>query len=185
MAKRKWRKSSLPLASGHGWKGAPGCRVFVADRGAVRFDIPEAWVLEPDRGSVKFYDRKPPGDDCCLEMSYLRLPRADWRALPVAGLVDEVVPAGRPDVERRLGPFEADRPGIEIAWLEEHYIDPGERRLARQRTGIARGSGIQCLLTLVYWADDSDRVEPVWDTVLRTLALGQWVADPQRGPGPD
>ena len=53
MAKRPtWTKKTLKLKEGHGWKSRPGYSIFVADRGAVRFDFPKTWVMEPERASV-------------------------------------------------------------------------------------------------------------------------------------
>jgi len=88
MAKRKkgkpeWIKQTLDLKDDHRWQSKPGYKVFVADRGSVRFDVPGDWVFEPDEKSFKFTDRKPPNDDCRLEMSFSRLPDGDWDLFPL------------------------------------------------------------------------------------------------------
>src|SRR4051812_47263730 len=36
-----WIKEELKLKKNHSWKAPPGYRIFVADQGAVRFNIPQ------------------------------------------------------------------------------------------------------------------------------------------------
>jgi len=69
MGKRKkgnaqWIKETLELQDDHRWQSNPGYKIFVADRGAVRFDVPANWHFEPDTKSFKFIDKKPPHDMC-------------------------------------------------------------------------------------------------------------------------
>lgn len=65
MGKQRWIKRELKLKENHGWRATPGYKIFVANQGAVRFDIPVKWVMLPgESGSVCFYDREPPADDC-------------------------------------------------------------------------------------------------------------------------
>ena len=87
MAKSKkhnlqWIKETLDLNPDHNWKSSPGNSIFVAGRGAVRFEVPQDWHFEPDDNSFRFLDRKPPDDDCRLEVSYNLLPPGDWKELP-------------------------------------------------------------------------------------------------------
>ncbi|PMB11341.1 hypothetical protein CI592_03595, partial [Fischerella thermalis CCMEE 5328] len=79
MTKRKksnlqWIKETLELKPDHHWESPPGYKIFVAGRGVVRFNVPQNWVLEPQEKSFKFLDKKPPNDDCCLEVSFNHLP---------------------------------------------------------------------------------------------------------------
>ena len=60
MAKKKWKKDTLKLKKDHLWKAKPGYTIFVADRGAVRFDIPQGWIVEPGPDSTKFIMEKLP-----------------------------------------------------------------------------------------------------------------------------
>ncbi len=59
-------------------------------RGAVRFDFPQGWIMEPGTPSFKFYDGAPP-DDIRLEVSYNQLPPVDWSKLPLSELLESVV----------------------------------------------------------------------------------------------
>jgi hypothetical protein len=166
-----------------GWQARPGCKVFVADRGAVRFDYPQDWVVRPDSDSVKLYDKEPPDDDSLMAVSYVRLPPANWSGLPVAGLVE----AGMQGDERPIdtwGPIrEARRGDLDLAWREVSFRDAVQNREARSRMCIARRSTLQCLLTFDFWATDLARCEQAWETVLETLQLGDFIPDLTRGPG--
>lgn len=178
----EWENEDLRLHSQHGWRARPGCKIFVADRGAVRFDYPRDWLVIPDEDSVKLYDKEPPDDDSRLAVSYLRLPPVDWSGLPVAALLE----AAMREEERPIdtwGPIgEVRRGDLELAWREVGFLDPGEKREARSRMCIARRSTLQCLITFDFWAADLEQCEAAWNTVLETLELGEFIADPTRGP---
>lgn len=176
----KWLKKTLPLKPGHGWECREGYSIFVADRGAVRFDVPSGWVIEPGKkGSVKVMDATPPDDECTLEMSiYYLSDDVDWSGLPVSTLVVGVTEKEDED-EQRLGlgdlvTFERD--GMQVAWRETRFLEDGQE--ARSRTLIARWSNIQPLFTFAYWKKDEERLKEPWDEFLRTLRLGDYVEDP-------
>ena len=94
--KRMWSKKVLKLKENHGWESRPGYSIFVADRGSVRFDFPRTWIIEPtETGSIRFHDRKPPKDDCTLEMTVMYLnDEVDWSQLPLAPLTEQLSAAG-------------------------------------------------------------------------------------------
>jgi hypothetical protein len=152
----------------------------LADRGAVRFDYPQDWIVSPDADSVTFYDKEPPADDSRLTLSVVRLPPVDWSGLPVAALVE----TGMRGDERPIdtwGPIrEAQRAGLDLAWREVSFRDAAGEREARSRICVARHSTVQCLITFDFWAADLERCEAAWQTVLETLELGKFVADPKR-----
>jgi len=229
----KWNKRQLRMADDHGWRCKPGYTIFVADRGAVRFDIPESWVVEVDAEGVKIHDKQPPDDDARLQLSVFYPPPAvDWTHLPLATLlVDALAGRGRgaaPEAEatdrqpgraRRallrgdrddplagladdLDPDEDDdllgqdpvshvlRPGLEIVWTEVRRLDPEEKREARHRHLFARGRGtdrgyereILPFITMDFWPEDAGRCKIVWTELVRSLRVGQYVADPRKGP---
>src|SRR5262249_40659762 len=143
----RWKRETRKLRDRHFWTAQPGCKVFVADRGAVRFDFPQEWIVIPDRDSVKLYDKEPPHDDCCLAVSYLRIPLVDWSGLPLASLVEQSSKGdSRPIFE--WGQIQELRRGdLEIAWREMRFIDPGEKRDAVSLFCLARRAGVQALIT--------------------------------------
>lgn len=177
----RWEKRSLRLNRDHEWKSRPGFKIFVADRGAVRFDFPEDWVVSPGPDSIKFHDKTPPDDNCCLQLSVFHLPPGDWSGLPVADLVRQVHDKDREGLIARTDVVEILRHDLDIAWMETRYRDATENRIARERIAIARGSNIQPLLTIAFWDDDGSWVVPAWNEVLRSLRLGEYINDPRRG----
>ena len=112
----EWEVDQLKLPSRHGWRARAGCKIFVADRGAVRFDYPQDWFVSPDDESVKFYDQEPPDDDSRLEVSYVRLPPLDWSGLPVNSLVEAAMQGEERPIHARGPMKEARRGDLELAW---------------------------------------------------------------------
>ena len=178
----RWSKNTRKLRKNHGWTARPGCRIFVADRGAVRFQFPGSWVVSPDPDSVKIRDKPHPDDDCTLAVSYLRLPHIDWSGLPLASLVETATQGDERPIHYWGNVVEAARGGVEIAWREMHFIDPTARREARSRLALARRGGIQALITFEFWESDLRRCKRVWDLVLATIELDDYIQDPTRGP---
>ena len=180
-----WDKKTLRMDEDHGWRCKPGYTIFVADRGAVRFDFPEDWVVIVDDEGVRLHDRQPPDDNCRIQLSIFYLPpEIDFSDLTIASMLTQALDHDDDDGHRisRSPTAHVLRPGLEIVWSEVQRIDPNERREARSRHLIARGGGVQPLITLDYWPEDAPRFEPVWDELVRTLRLGEYVADPRRGP---
>jgi hypothetical protein len=180
----KWEKRRLKLKKNHGWTSEPGCHVFVADRGAVRFDILQGWVIEPgEKGSIKLTDKTPPDDDGTLEMSIFYLnDQIDWTNLKVASLVEDIGhkddPENPVEVLERLDMQTFERDGMTVAWCGKRYIDAETGREACSRILVARKWNIQPLFTYAYWADDPGNLAKAWDILLKTLVLGDYVEDP-------
>lgn len=186
MSKRKkhnlqWLKQTLELKEDHNWKSEPGTRIFVAGRGALRFDVPENWHFEPQEKSFRFSDRKPPNDDCCLEASFNLLPPGNWAEFPLIPLLRKVVRDDERNPIEQGGVVQLKRQTARIVWTQIKFIDPNENREAYSRICIGLGSGVQCLITFDYWVDDAERLTPVWDTVMNSLVLGLYIRDPLTG----
>jgi hypothetical protein len=184
-SKPQWNKYTMPMPPGHQWKCSPGHNLFIADRGAVRFEYPEDWHHGPeDDGSIGFHDRVPPDDDCSLRASVIHFPPgvklADVdRALPLDKLIVDAVARDTRSVSFDGTVHHVAKPGTAVVWVQMTFIDPIEHRPARSRMCMARARGIQPLITMDYWDDLADRFEPVWDNVMRSL----WVAVPISGIG--
>ncbi|MCC3504110.1 MAG: hypothetical protein JGK23_14925 [Microcoleus sp. PH2017_19_SFW_U_A] len=175
MSKRKkqeWLKETLELKEDHNWKSKPGTRIFVAGRGAVRFDVPQDWHFEPDTKSFRFTDKKPPDDDCCLEVSFNLLPPGNWGEFPLVPLLQKIV---EDDTRNPIDPgdiIQLKRQTARVVWTQ---------REAYSRICIGLGSNVQCLITFDYWVDDAERLTSVWDTVMDSLVLGLFISDPRTG----
>jgi hypothetical protein len=177
----KFLETVLKLKDGHTWRCKPGWKICVLDRGALRFDVPQDWVMKADESSVKFCDRQPPDDSCCLEISLLHHSQMDWSGLPLDQLLrDSVADRSGEDIPRE-DMHRQSRPGVDCAWVEKLFVDPQEGKPARSRIALVRGTNAHALLTLDFWAADAERVLPVWDEVMRSLDMGLKVADPTLG----
>ena len=198
-----WRKEVFNLPENHGWTARPGNKVFIADRGALRFEIPQEWVVAPGRKSVKLSDAKPPNDNMSLEVSVIYVggglgPPIDWSALPLSEVIKNVTneeTTGRPgragrkrkprDSAKVSPPLTIKMGNLEMAWVETEFIDPGEKRPAFCRTAITRDpeASIHAILTFSFWPEDAERAKAIWNDVLGTLKMGEYYDSPLRGPG--
>lgn len=179
--KPRWQKHALQLKAHHTWKAPAGYSVFVADRGAVRLNIPEGWVIVPAEDCIEIYDQPQPKDDCRLAVSYLRLPPLDWSALPMTELITTALTGDHRPILSRSDIHQSSRADLEVAWVEMRFRDPQTQREAYSRLAIARGANLQALITFDFWADDQIRLNPVWEEVLRSVELGRYVDDPTKG----
>ncbi len=159
--KPQWTKQTLPLKANATWKAPPGYSIFVADRGAVRFNVPDDWMVEPQADCIALFDPQPPNDNCKLTVSYLRLPPAKWSALPLARLLTTIVEGDPREVVGRGDIITLARADLDVAWTELRFLDAHEHREAASRFGLARGANVQALLTLDLWPEDAPRVGPV------------------------
>jgi len=171
----------LKLREGHTWKCQPGYKIFVLGQGELRFDVPEDWFMEVGENSVRFYDRKPPDDNCRLEVSRFRHSRINWSGLPLDQLVRNVWKDMTNQDRRMEDLHRQSRPGIELVWAENVFIDPNEKKPARSRIAIVRGLNAHALVTLDYWEDDAARVLPAWDEAMRSFDMDLKVKDPTIG----
>ncbi|MFN7528702.1 MAG: hypothetical protein ACK5QA_14945, partial [Dolichospermum sp.] len=173
---------TLELKPDHHWESPPEYNIFVAGRGAVRFNVPRGWITQPQEKSFKFTDKKPPDDDCCLEMSYNHLPPNDWTLFPLKSTLKKIMEDDSRDVIARGEVITVKRQTAKIMWCEIKFIDTQtEPREAFSRTCVGLGSNIQCLITFDYWADQAEQLIPVWDEVMRSLTLGLYIRDPRTG----
>jgi hypothetical protein len=179
--KPTWIKETIALKDNHRWKTKPGYKIFVAGRGAVRFDVPQKWAFKPDEKSFKFFDKAPPDENCGLEVSFNLYPGADFSSVPLEDIVNQIAERDSRNVIAKGEVITAQRQTARIVWIELKFIDSQENREAFSRICVGLGSGVQCLITFDYWADDADRFTPVWDEVLRTLTLGLFIRDPSTG----
>jgi hypothetical protein len=169
-----WKRRVYKLDANHKWKAKPGYQIFVADWGAVRFDIPRGWVPVPAEASIKLCDKEPPDDDCALEVSVTHLAPIDWTGLSLAYMLREVSSTEyRGPVTWRGEIVEQKRGDLEIAWKASRWIDPQERREACSYTCLARREYTQVLITYDYWLDDEARFTEVWANVLESLQVGE------------
>ena len=201
MSSEKWDRQIFRLPENHGWTAKTGNKVVIADRGALRFEIPNDWVVEPGKNSIKLIDGEPPNDDMSLEVSIIyagvRGYRVDWSGLPLSQVIKDVTSdraAGqasrrkgkkRKKDEYRVGAPMAIKLGeLEMAWVQTEFIDEIEKRPAFSRMAVTRHAeqSIHALLTLSFWPEDAQRANAVWNDVLGSLKMGEHFDSPFRGP---
>lgn len=214
-----WQGETFRMSPRHRWKARPGNAVFVADRGALSFEVPRNWIRKfGPAGSIQFLDAKPPKDDIRLEVTLIYLSAfsrtVDWNGLSLPGLLRDATrseseaarggmglsPLGanqlnlgqmgqgmKPMNWTKTGPVITYRIGnLEVAWRENEFLDDTEKRTAHSRICTARdaAAGLQALITLDYWPEDAPRATAVWDDVLDTIKMGQYIENPLMGPDP-
>jgi hypothetical protein len=170
----------LKLKDNHTWRSRPGYSICVIDRGRVRFDYPSNWIVEPEEGSVHLHDRPPSVESCDLGVSIFQAPPVHVWDLCLDDILRETLGDERTPYEQSEIHHIA-RGDLEIAWLEQRYVDAEYKRDARFRVALARGP-LLCLISMNYWSNRAAGLERVWDEVLRTLVMGVYVADPTAGP---
>lgn len=175
----QWVKQTLELKDNHNWRSKPGYKIFVIGRGAVRMDVPSAWILKPQEKSFRFLDKEPP--DACLEVSYNLMPPGNYRDLPLEGILVQVADQDEREVIDKSQVFTLDRQTARIVWIELKFMDPDENREAFSRICVGIGSGVQCLITMEFWPEDADRCIPIWEEALHSLVLGMYISDPTTG----
>lgn len=178
---RRKPHSKNRLAPNHGWRAQPGHKIVVLGRGAVRVEVPDAWVVEVAEDCVKAFDKKPPDDDCVLAVSYHLWPRAG-QSLSPASLVQSALESDERALREITPAIEDTRIDTTLAWAQGTFVDARIDREAYARLCIARREEIQALVTFDFWVSDLAWCHPQWTAILASLQLGQWVADPLRGP---
>ena len=179
-----WQRRVYKLEGNYKWKAKPGCQIFIADRGAVRFDFPRGWVSEQQEGgSIRLCDKVPPDNDSALEVSVMHLPPVDMSGLSVASMLRELKdgPEQRGPVTWKGEIVEEKRGELEIAWQATRWIDASEKREACSYACLARRLYTPIFLTFDYWLDDEKRFGHVWRDALDTLAVGEQLPGFRRG----
>lgn len=183
--RRKMDRQTFRLPDRHRWKAKEGNKIFVANKGDVRFEFPGGWVFDRTSGgegkSARFFDGHPPNDNIRLEVSVIHAldPRA-FQA-PLA----EVLNSSVEDIGencRRSEAFAMNLPRHDLALLDLEYIDPVEKRPAHSLFCLARGAGVHALISLDYWPEDSAVALAAWEDVLGSLRLGEYLEHPFFGP---
>ncbi len=175
------RKKDLTLRSDHSWESEDGYKIFVADRGALRFDFPKDWIVKFQEKSVKFTDLEPPTDTGALEVSFNRLPPNDWTTFPLKKALQQVLDDDDRQIISKGKITSANRDGMRLVWTEVRYMDATEKRDATSRILIGIGGNVQCLFTFDYWTEGEEQMIEVWEAMLRSLRLGLFIPDPTRG----
>ncbi len=174
---------TLRLKDNHTWKSPAGFKIVVLDRGALSFNIPEAWFVAKTE-PFEMHNAAPPDDDARLSVTIMRMPAGvDWTDLPVGPLLEQSMNGVADRDTLSMSPTtRLPRTDIEVVWAEQRFIDPVEKpREAYTRVTLARGFDIHAIISFDYWVNQAAKFRPVWNEVVRSLQLGRFIADPTRG----
>ena len=192
-----WERREFNLPENHGWTAKPGNRVFVANQGAVRFEVPSTWLLDMPKGSRSFVflDRKPEADaDIRLDVRVMPLaaarPDVEWSQLqpweepPIADWLKKNLAADERVPTRVGNPLTLRLDGTTIVWAEMDFIDPVEKRPAHTRLCYAMKTqaALLAMIAMDYWDDHAERAKAAWNDILGTLKVGEFVESPFHGP---
>jgi hypothetical protein len=168
------------LAPNHVWKAAPGCRILVVDSGGVRCDIPYEWIVYSPRRHVFVLDRFPPNNRSLLAISCKRVP-PEVMAFPLLSILEEWINGEDRPVLSRSEVVSIHRWPLEAAWLELRVADPEFNREKPTRVCVARADLTQAVLVFDFQPDAGAAADSAWQTVMETLAVGDYIADPTTG----
>jgi len=73
------------------------------------------------------------------------------------------------------------RPPLEAVWAEMRVLDSEERREICTRLCLARADCTQALVIFDFRPEDELTLYPVWNTLLATLSVGDYLEDPATG----
>jgi hypothetical protein len=185
----RWARPDERVGKLQNYNPKPGNKVFIGNRGEVRFDIPEEWVINIGDDSIRFNDKEPPDDNAILQLSVHYLPPGiDFSGLPIRSMIESLNAEDRDTEEHKAlsrGPVtEIRRGALEIAWCESRVFHFKENREAISRLALARCNGIQPLITMDFWPEDHKQFDPIWTEVLRSLHVGESIPakEPQISP---
>ena len=174
----KYVRQTFQLPHDHGWKAAPGHKVFVANRGDVRFEFPQAFVITHGEDAIKFHDAPPPDDACRISLTIWPLPpEVGLRMMNELHLPDLLRDATRDGIEHiveKPGPVtHGKRLNYEYGWLQYAWNDEESGRVVQARTLMARTARVNLLITFEFYQDRREDYEPTFDHLMDTLRLSE------------
>ena len=168
------------LAPNHVWKATPGCRILVVDNGGVRCDIPHEWIVYSPRRHVFVIDRFPPTNRSLVAISCKRV-SSEVMAIPLQYILDEWVRGEDRQVLERRAAIRFYRWPLEAAWLQLRVADAALNRERSTRVCVARADRTQALIVFDFHPEDESVVDCIWNTLMETLTVGDYIADPTTG----
>lgn len=171
---------ALEVHPGHQWKAKPGHRILIINNGAVRFDFPTEWNLYSGSECACLLDGSVCDYTCALTVSAKQIP------ITVAGIslglyLREITQTANLEDTSCTDPVRIFRPPLEAGWVEWRFTDPTGRREVRKRVCIARAGCTRAVITFDFWPEHELSHFYSWNTILETLAVGDYIEDPLTG----
>lgn len=166
------------------WKTPEGYQLFVMDGGAVHICFPTGWITRAtEYGSLKLHDAEPPADSCKMQISYFRHPPTLPRTFNFERSV-KLLQKTKVDMKEHYDiqpPQTMRRDGLQFGWVESKYPDTDKGRVVRSRALVVIGNCVQAIITYDCWDNEVEKHETVWKTLLKTIRLGEFLANPATG----
>ena len=102
-------------------------------------------------------------------------------AIPLQLVLEEWVLAEDRRVVERSEPVRFYRWPLQAAWMQLRVIDSDPRRDKSTRVCVARADRTQALVILDFPSVDEPSVEGAWQTLMDTIVVGDYIADPVTG----
>src|SRR6185437_279934 len=173
-------KYSIPLPATHGWRCKPGNKLFVADRGAVAFEIPHDWVIKHDaKQGLTMHDQAPPDDQARISLTIFRLPpvQGGWGKLSLEQMMIDCEKGRGKKKKGHKPPAKMEmhiehRPELDLVWAEKGiWPDPENGKPIRCRQLMARARLVQILITFDVYENVTAKFEPAWENLLRSIQV--------------
>ena len=179
----------MRLPENSGWQCKPGYKIFVANRGEVRFDYPDHWIID-DRPPITFRDKEPPADTCRLQL-FVYKPAAGRGAgtKPIAEVLEDLMDIVRHEEHKDEDPgyslgrgdvVVVEREDLDLAWRSCKFFNPYREREVFSRSAAARANGVLPLIQFDFPADAKPLFDPIWNEILTSLQVGLYIEDPTR-----
>ena len=101
--------------------------------------------------------------------------------MPVAALLEQGSLSETRTVVQRGEMTFIHRPPLEIVWIQFLVVDESTRREDFTRMCVARGGCTQAVILCEFAPENEPWLFPVWQTLMSTLAVGDYIANPVTG----
>jgi len=117
---------------------------------------------------------------CSLGLSWHVIPHSAMH-LPLRSLLLNGSATEKRQIVQFGGICEIARPPLEVAWLQMRVADISEKREMCTRMCVARMECTQAVMLFEFRPEDELAVFGIWETLLATLAVGEYIADTKTG----
>jgi hypothetical protein len=177
--KGKWVPFTVDLPENHAFTALPGHKLLVIDRGAVQFDFPHEWIVEPTGYSMKLVDKPYPENNLILEVSHLPMPEPEVNMAFMKNQLSQMFEDE--DEVFDISPITVIQlPHWKGGWKQAGYIDHENHRQAIRRHLVGCANSVFVLFTFCFWLEDTPLRDVNWTNLINTLRIGEWIPDPKK-----
>ena len=101
--------------------------------------------------------------------------------MPLSSLLEQGALTETRTVVRNGGLNRIMRPPLELVWMQLRVVEGEDGREGITRMCLARGGCTQAVILCEFSPENEERLFPLWQTLLATLAVGDYIADAATG----